>query len=92
MTKKPRRKEISKTPSGSSTAEMTDGNEAVSDTMNDTEEPQIIEPNLADALETERARAAEYLDQAQRTRAEMINYRVAWSKRCRLRDASRPSI
>jgi len=53
----------------------TNGNEAVSDTMNDTEEPQIIEPNLADALETERARAAEYLDQAQRTRAEMINYR-----------------
>jgi len=43
--------------------------------MNDTEEPEIVETNLADELEMERTRSAEYLDQAQRTRAELINYR-----------------
>jgi molecular chaperone GrpE len=43
--------------------------------MSDTEEPEIVETNLADELEMERARSAEYLDQAQRARAEMINYR-----------------
>jgi len=42
---------------------------------NDTEEPQIVETDLTDELEKERARSAEYLDQAQRTRAELINYR-----------------
>ncbi|HVX28986.1 MAG TPA: nucleotide exchange factor GrpE [Nitrolancea sp.] len=46
-----------------------------SEAMSDTEEPEIVETNLADELEMERARSAEYLDQAQRARAEMINYR-----------------
>jgi len=49
------------------------GNEA--EAMNDTEEPEIVETNLIDELERERTRSAEYLDQAQRTRAELINYR-----------------
>ena len=52
-----------------------DASESASETMNDTEEPQIVETNLADELELERARSAEYLEQAQRTRAELINYR-----------------
>jgi molecular chaperone GrpE len=49
--------------------------DAESDAMNDTEEPEIVETNLAVELEAERARSAEYLEQAQRTRAELINYR-----------------
>src|SRR6185437_3354119 len=52
-----------------------EANESDSATENNTEEPQIVETNLANELEMERARSAEYLDQAQRTRAELINYR-----------------
>jgi molecular chaperone GrpE len=39
------------------------------------EEPEIILQNLAEELEQERIRSSEYLDQAQRARAELINYR-----------------
>ncbi len=39
------------------------------------EEPEIILQNLAEELEQERTRSSEYLDQAQRARAELINYR-----------------
>ncbi len=42
---------------------------------NKSEGPEIISQNLAEELEQERARSSEYLDQAQRTRAELINYR-----------------
>jgi molecular chaperone GrpE len=41
----------------------------------ESEEPEIILQNLAEELEQERMRSSEYLDQAQRARAELINYR-----------------
>jgi molecular chaperone GrpE len=55
--------------------QVLDANGDEAEAINDTEEPEIVETNLADELEMERNRSAEYLDQAQRTRAELINYR-----------------
>lgn len=55
--------------------QVVEANRSESEAMHDTEEPEIVGTNLADELEMERSRSAEYLDQAQRTRAELINYR-----------------
>lgn len=41
----------------------------------ESEEQEIIEQSLAEELEKERVRSSEYLEQAQRARAELINYR-----------------
>ncbi len=50
----------------------TDGGETAA---TKSEEPEIVQQNLVEELEQERIRSSEYLDQAQRTRAELINYR-----------------
>lgn len=55
--------------------QVVEANGDESEAMHDTEEPEIVETNLIGELELERSRSAEYLDQAQRTRAELINYR-----------------
>ncbi len=48
---------------------------ATGSNMNESEGPEIVQQSLAEELEQERIRSSEYLDQAQRARAELINYR-----------------
>ncbi|MGA7670379.1 MAG: nucleotide exchange factor GrpE [Nitrolancea sp.] len=55
--------------------ETTGEAQAAGRNVNESEGPEIVQQSLADELEQERIRSSEYLDQAQRARAELINYR-----------------
>lgn len=57
------------------TEEMTGEAPAAGGNVNESGSPAITQQSLAEELEQERVRSSEYLDQAQRARAELINYR-----------------